>query len=77
MIKWKLESFMNDVAIYSYQPEGKGAWGKMKFDRNLGKAEIIERASASTDRYDYKAISKFEDEFCEGDLPYEFIQAWG
>ena len=77
MIKWKLESFANNTAVYLYQPEGKGTWGRVKLDRDTQKAEIIEKASASSPRIDDKAISRLEKECNGGVLPTEFIQAWG
>ena len=77
MIKWKLKSFSDGIALYLYQPEGEGSWGEMRFDRTARKAVITKPASNTTPRYDHQAIKKFENEFCEGDLPYEFTQAWG
>ena len=76
MNKFKLDSFAADVAVYLYQPEGKGSWGKIRFDRRTGKAEIIEKASETTPRYDHKAINKIEERCLEKSLPFEFTQAW-
>ena len=73
---FKLESFNDGVALYLYQPEGQGEWGRIQYNRITGKALILERAENTTDKHDFNAVRKMEERCKEKTLPFEFTQAW-
>lgn len=73
-----LSKVLNHQIFYLYQPEGKGDFGEVVYDRNTKTTDILKFASEDNENHSYaqKASFKVAQLVEENELPLDCVQAW-
>ncbi|MDR2572356.1 MAG: hypothetical protein LBD23_18950 [Oscillospiraceae bacterium] len=76
MIKLVLESNNGNIVIYRFQPEGKGEFGKVEYNRKGRKASIIKAAEESSLFFSNKVLYKIKEIVEDKHCPEKYMIAW-